>query len=215
MREFDERDAPSPQQLSAYLDGELDAVVQLRVANWLAEHPAAAAELEALRAVKQVGQATPPPEPSDAAWATLLERIDQRTRLQRPAQVPGAKPAERAVVLRIGVMAAAVAAVVMALLLSRPAVESPGRLPSVPTVVKRLPVASDDDVEIISIDAGDMHFLAVGLLPLRGPFVLAAPGDVALEKIEQDTDGMIPTVSMNDSPGAPMIVAPLALAKDR
>src|SRR5205823_2431220 len=42
-------EVPSPGQLAAYVDGELDAAACRRVEAWLAAHPEAAAEIEAQR----------------------------------------------------------------------------------------------------------------------------------------------------------------------
>ena len=49
QRRANDADAPSPEQLAAYLDGELDPVTRARVAGWLSRNGGATAELEALR----------------------------------------------------------------------------------------------------------------------------------------------------------------------
>jgi hypothetical protein len=75
-------------------------------------------------------------------------------------------------------------------------------------------VVGDEDVEIFSMDAADIGLLVVGEPPMRGPFVLAAPGDVVLEHLAPDPgDGMMPIADgMNNNTSnlnGPMIVAPL------
>lgn len=213
MRVNDERDAPSPQQLAAYLDGELDAATHARVADWLARHPAAAAALEAQGAVEQNCRAAPPPPPSEAAWDALLNRIDERTQIIRGRQRRAARPAWCSLVLRFAAVAAVLVAVLLGLRHFPDPAPVPMPAPPPEQVTKRLPVAGDDDVEIVSMDAADMRAVIVGIPPLRGPFVLAGPGDVSVENVEKDIDGMVPRMNMDDAPGAPMIVAPLALAK--
>ncbi|MFK5004592.1 hypothetical protein, partial [Klebsiella pneumoniae] len=81
MRE-NKPNAPSPQELAAYYDGELEPAARARVAAWLAEHPEMSADLEAQHALPQAA----PPEPSEAAWSSVLERIDERTKTIKARQ---------------------------------------------------------------------------------------------------------------------------------
>jgi hypothetical protein len=72
------------------------------------------------------------------------------------------------------------------------------------------PVASAEDVDIISVEAADAGTLVIGEPPLKEPLVWASAGDVTLERVEPDWDGMVPEVRMpSEGPDPPMIVAPL------
>lgn len=215
-RKANDADAPSPEQLAAYLDGELDLATRARVAQWLETSPAAGA-LEPLRRLNQVWQDAPCPEPSPAAWDGVLQRIVAAT--AEPVVVASA-PAPLSAGgwswhLRMAGVAAAI--LVTTLLLVRPGTQQNATAPG-PQAVRVLRVAGDDDIEIISMEAADIDILVVGQPPVRGPFVLAMPGDVILESIGPDpTDGMMPQVrNMEQSnPDGPMILAPLGLASNR
>jgi hypothetical protein len=223
MRAYDGIDPPSPQQLAAYADGELDPVSRTKVADWLARHPDAAAEIDAHLGIQETAQAVPPPEPGEAAWSALLKRIDERTQNIRAGKKQNAVLAaqRRAWILRrLRDVTVAAAAILVAFLLMRNpnpgSSVTKGPSQTAPTrVVKVLPVASDDDVEIISMEAADRRMLPVGEPPLHLPFILAEPGDVLVEKVEQDTDGMMPKNMNEPTPWAPMIVVPLQVARDR
>ncbi|MBY0523300.1 MAG: hypothetical protein K2R98_07870 [Gemmataceae bacterium] len=213
--------APSPEQLAAFVDGELDATTRASVAVWLEENPEAVAELDAQRRLERLVHASPPPEPSEAEWAAMLDRIVLQTQVH--ADAPKPVPQTRRPVAtsrRLLVLAMTAAATVLIALSLRPQ-PGPEVVPPQPqpvVAIKTLPVASDEDVEIVSVDAADIQFLVVGEPPMRGLVVLAAPGDVVLDSIEPDpTDGMMPKtmgMDMNNGNG-PMIVAPLSVASSR
>src|SRR5262249_14672182 len=73
--------APAPEQLAAYADGELEGPLHTplkqRVAEWLADHPDARAELESYRRLAEVWQATTPAEPDDGAWRAVWQRLER------------------------------------------------------------------------------------------------------------------------------------------
>src|SRR5262249_30449778 len=77
----DDEPAPTPEQLAAYADGELDGraeeALRRRIEAWLARHPEGAGDLDAQRALARLWQATTPPEPSEATWADVLARLEQ------------------------------------------------------------------------------------------------------------------------------------------
>ena len=73
-----------------------------------------------------------------------------------------------------------------------------------------LVLATDADVDILSMDDSDASAIVVGQRPLSGAIVLAAVGDVDLKNIQKAPDGMMPKVQMNDTGMAPMIYAPIA-----
>ncbi len=207
MRGHDNADVPTPQQLAAYSDGELDPAARARIADWLVHHPDRAADLEAQRVADRLCRAVPLPEPAQPAWDGVLKRIDQKTQIIRAARRP---VSPWALWPAVGLAAA----VLIAVLLWWPT----GQLPPVvvvPAPVKAWAVARDADIDIVSIEAADVRLLAVGEQPFVGFVVLAGPNEITLEKIEpDDLDGMLPKkVNMNEGTGTPMIVAPLALAR--
>jgi anti-sigma factor RsiW len=204
------RDRSFPELLAAYADGELDAAARARVETWLAEHPEARAELETQRRLsrrnQRLWQASAGPAPSETSWARLFEKVQGAL----PTPVGPVSPAARGRrILRFAapVLAAAAAAVLGVLLLKSPT--NPGAATD-PADEQPLAVATDGDIEIVSIQEADTDRLVVGVPPLRDPIKLASANDVELVKVEKDTDGMMPQVQMNAGPNAPMIIAPIA-----
>jgi hypothetical protein len=198
------------EQLAAYADGELDAAGRAQVESWLAVSPEARQELEALRRVsrsnRKLWQASSGPTPSEASWAKLLTRVQQALAVSpRPAEPT---PARRSRLLRLVPLAAAAAVLAFIFLwpASAPNVAPPGG------DEEAWAVASDDDVEIVSIQDSDTELLVVGLPPLPDTVVvaLASANDVTLENVAADSDGMMPKVLMQPGPNAPMIIAPMA-----
>jgi hypothetical protein len=73
--------------------------------------------------------------------------------------------------------------------------------------VAALPIASDDDVELLRVPGGELPWLVVGVHPLPDVLVLAGPDDVELTDIDPDDwpDG---GPKMVTAPGdSPMIFA--------
>ena len=194
--------APRPDQLTAYADGELDPATRADVKAWLADHPEAAAEVEAQRRLMGLVQAARPSEPDEASWATDLVGIE--TALAAPASRTLAR-AKRSGWAVLAVRLTSAAAVFLLLV-------SPDRVPQQPAggPVEPFPVASPDDVDIISVHGEDIGLLVVGDPPLREPLALAAAGEVNVQRIQPDVDGIMPQVlPEGPAPAAPMIVAPL------
>jgi len=213
MRGNDANDAPSPEELAAFLDDELDAAARARVAAWLADHPRAAARLEAQRAIRRALQSATPPAPSAAAWDSVLARIDERTQVIRSRQRQHVHTARRRRFLWVGAAGAVAAALLVTLLLNRP---TPAPVGPAPAAARVLPVVADDEVEILSMDAGDAGALVVGRSPLPKRFDLAATGEVTVQRVIglDGAVGMKPNkINMDDSDGVPMLVTPLALAQ--
>jgi len=219
----DDDAAPTPEQLAAYADGELDGhpglePLRRRIETWLTQHPDDAAEVEAQRRLTRLWQVTTPPEPTEAAWQDVLER------LRHTPRTPPAEPRRRGVArlaLWMGAAVAASAAVVwLALALFGPGPEralvrqAPRNLGKqerphdpprpVPEAVEPFLVATADEVEILSIKGADTETVLVGELPVSGPLVMADRGEVELARPQ-------PEVRMGDSP--PMVWAPIE--KDR
>lgn len=180
-----------------YVDGELTRADRERLEEWLAEHPESAAEVRKWRRLRQLLQRAEPEAPTEAVWSTLFDAIE--VGLKQPAE---RVPAWRRTGLLLA--AATAAAVVFAFLgLMRPASPVGDAVTDEP-----FPVVSAADVDIISVEAADLHALVVGEPPLRAPIVLMAPGDVAVRSL--DSDGDFPDMRMQP-PGddTPMIYAPL------
>jgi hypothetical protein len=134
---------PTPEQLAAYLDGELAGVDRAGVQHWLATHPDAQAEVEALRQVQAQYDRVPVPEPSAAAWERTLRRIEAD--LSRGRSWSWA------------VLAGLAAAAILGVLFLRNGGTQEDNEP--------LPVATADDVRIISMNPND-HGAIVGVRPL-------------------------------------------------
>ena len=97
---------PDPQLLAAYFDGELAgrADVRARIENWLAAHPEAVQDWDEW---KKLLRDTAPPEPSEATWQLVRDRIDAaRPAPQRRSRRPwlAAAVIAASVVLVIGVL---------------------------------------------------------------------------------------------------------------
>jgi hypothetical protein len=211
-----------PELLAAYADGELDPETRARVERWLAEHPEALEQLRAQRELSpenwRLWQNAEPPVPSEEAWSEVRRTVDEETR-ERPVPAPQPAPRRhRAAWWVAGGVAAAVAVLVgwWATLKPNPP-PGPGR--SQPEVVNpvphdapavevaALPVATDDDVELLRVPGGDLSWLVVGSHPLPDMLVLAGPDDVELLDLDPDEwpDG---GPKMITAPGdAPMIFA--------
>jgi hypothetical protein len=202
---------PSPNLTAAYVDGELSLADRMKFEDWLADHPAEATEVEALRRFALRWRETRPREPADSKWRKTLAAIEAR--LCTPSARSGGpengradthRPSRWSVVLFRWTAAAAILWIVFAF--ERPPAEIS------PPVFDPLPVASPEDVDIVSVHAGDMTLLLVGDWPVREPLNLVAPGDVFLENVEPAPDGMLPYVRTGiESAQVPMIVAPLAV----
>jgi hypothetical protein len=215
----DGRRAPSPEQLAAYADGELDcpelAPLKCRVEEWLALHPEAAAEVEGQRRLAHLWQATTPAEPAESAWTAILQRLE---RLPAPRPVAGPRWWPAAWVA--GILAACAAALWLTVVLlqsgnqpeladrkqQRPA--PPGKTKGEPKLApvseEPFEVARGDEIEILSIRGGDTGTLPVGEVPVRGNLVLPVPGEVEVQRTDSELR----------VGGSPMIWTPLANERD-
>lgn len=185
-------DGPSPEQFSAYVDGELNPTDRAIVEGWLADHPDALAEIESLRGLAQVWQTTLPPEPNEEKWAAMLAGLR--------ATVPEKPAPDRRWVWVLGSSAAAAAALLLAFFLWRPAAVVPPEPQPIP-----LPVVSADDVEIISLDMVDAPALVVGEPPVREPLAWLLPSEVTVDEVKNNMRGMNPWYA-RDGSTAPMII---------
>ena len=156
----------------------------------------------------RVWQAAPPPEPSEVAWYGVLAHIEARL-LREPVAVPvSVRPCGRLgpwlVPGVLGLISATAAAVMLAVALGghRPT-------PRPPAPLTPWPVATDDDVEILSMDAGDFLAVVVGEVPYHGPLVLASPDEVDIYDTGHDVEVRLPEDWKSGQPAAPMIIMPL------
>jgi hypothetical protein len=197
---------PTAQQLAAYVDGELGSVDRAAVETWLRDHPEDRADVDAHRRLARLWQANNPPPPDEAAWAGALARIDADLASGAHAARPAARGRRLAGVVRL---AAAVASVAAALVLG---LSLTGLfLPRPPATVEVLPVASDGDVEILSIEGGDVGALVVGQPPVQGQLMLASADDVTVEKSGRDVQVPRPpaehaTNHHHPRPEVPMVI---------
>lgn len=202
--------APTPSQLAAYVDGELEAGERLRVEDWLAENPQAEEEVDAHLRLLTLWQSAQPAEPTEAKWAVV------RSNIQAGLAAHPMRSAFRGRDAWLRWLAALTAAGVIWIFLGLGGRDNPPGPFEQEENEQPFPVASAEDVDIISVQAADARSLVVGEPPLAGPLVLGAPGDVKMRNIEPDVDGMVPKVRMTteEGPAPPMIVAPLAREAD-
>jgi hypothetical protein len=200
---------PSPEQLAAYVDGELDSAEAARVEAWLADNPDDAAEVEADRHLLHLWRETQPADPRPEAWARTLDGIAKGA----PPHGPGGFNGRR---WRVGFVAAlfAAAAVLAGLLLARPWLFPPPPAPPGGGEERAhkepedegdepYPVVTAGEVNIISMDAGDADAVVLGQ-PLMGEIEFARPADIEVLDVQpHEEDGSMPRLE----PGpVPMIV---------
>lgn len=197
MTEFagTESDYPNPRLLAAWVDDQLDVAARARLDAWLLDHPDVAEELQDHLRLKQDWNRLPLPHPSAAEWQRVLTNVQQSVLAATPRRRP------RTWWWR-GIIGGAAGLLLALGLWSRPTVDNSAEPP--------IAVATDADVDILSIAEADHRAVVVGHLPLREPIVLVSTGDVQVENIEPDSDGMVPRVLWEEGPTAPMVVAPLA-----
>jgi hypothetical protein len=210
--------APSPEQLAAWADGELDRPDAEAVESWLLAHPEAAAGVEADQRLGRLFRDNPPPEPSERAWRATLAGIDAGlTQPVSSLRNPG--PWRWRLRLIVGLVATAAA--VGGILVARMVSSGPKRGPEIASVEEKsqpiaqpgaqaeddepFPVVNLSEVNIISIDADDADRVVMGQ-ELMGTFDLAAPEDIEIVKMEpRPDDGWAPY--LRRGPEVPMIVA--------
>jgi anti-sigma factor RsiW len=184
--------APRPEELAAYVDGQLAPARRKGVEIWLRNHPEAAVEIEEQRRLAGLWRATTPGEPEEANWGSILTHVEGAY-----GRFRSARSRNRRLIL----IGAAGLAAGLLLMLRTPRAGEP------------FAVVSPDDVEIVSLHAADRVTLVVGVPPVTEPLVLASLGDVELEGVEPAADGMLPSIHMDERSTTPMIVAPLDAAQ--
>jgi anti-sigma factor RsiW len=169
---------PSPEQLAAFFDGELDPAARTRVEAWLAGRPDAAAEIDGQRRAVRLWNDNPPPEPGPDDWAATLAGIQ--------ARLPARSRRPRALPRTLWLCAGLAAAVLVAALLTRLF------MPAAPRPVDK----HDPPVAKGPPDA-----------PAQEPILLVGQNDVSIINMEPfwRDDGQVPHIGEGD---VPMIVAP-------
>ena len=199
------RDDLPAELLAAYVDGELTPAECRRVETWLADHPEARADVEAQRRLARLFEEAAPPPPGPVQWADALARVE------RGLAVPQALPAgrRRAVVTAAALVAAA--AVLLALALRDPPARPVRPDVEPPATEEPWPVASADEVEVLSMDDRDRGTLVVGEPPVNVPVELVTAQEVQVNKLEPDEQGRVGRLYGN---GSPMVVMPLGPGPD-
>jgi hypothetical protein len=210
----DDGGRPKPESLAAYVDGELSPDQRALVETWLAEDSETAAEVAAHQRLRRLCQNATPPEPDEAQWDAVLSGLERRLPTEAPARRTQPWAGRRRMAILItGLTAASVLLAVTLCVPSvtdrmagwlLPPVERLGPVADLP--VDPLPVASADDIEIISMDDGDRDALIVGEPPVRGPLELLRPGEVDVEEVFGNVDGMNPKYFEGNG-AAPMLIS--------
>jgi hypothetical protein len=203
-----------PRLLAAYADGEVTPEERARIEAWLADHPEAAAEVDAQRSLARLYEENPPPNPSEEEWSGVLARIEQEINkpLPEPVRAPRRWPRYA---LNLGYGLALVAAsVLLTIVLWSPLPPTPSTQQSRPGPIvgfgDPLVIASGEDVHIVSMNDADSSALIVGDPPVRGPLELLGPDEVKVNKVEPTDDGHKGALWPSSGSGTPMIVMPLS-----
>lgn len=184
--------APSPAELAAWADGELDPADAGQIEAYLAKHPDAVAEAEAARRVVSLFRDHAPPEPSTEAWTATFDRIDAALAAHQPRQMR--QPRRWSGLLIIALTAAAMLGGVLLAGRFLPAgwLKKSDQPPTI-----ALPREDDNDIpfavaeaseiNIISMDADDADRVLMGQ-PLLGTFEVASPEDINVVEVEPNWD---------------------------
>jgi hypothetical protein len=166
--------SPRPEDLAAYLDGELDEPTAACVQRWLSEHPEELREIEGQRRLLDLWRTTRPSEPAEAAWQLSARRVGQ------PALVGvRRRPAWYGSRARAYVMTAAAACLLAALIIGPPRKNGTG---SGDQVISDFSVVSSNDLEFISVRPDDDKALVIGKAPTFEPFEAALASEVRIRQ---------------------------------
>ena len=205
---------PSRELLAAFADGELEdrphlAELLRQIEGWLADHPAAYDELEAQLELTRLMAATAAPAPAAATWADVWSRIVAAPR--------GGGPHWKAWSIA-GLVTAAAAAVVLAVLRFGSPQPSPSPSPVPPTLapisqgeyVAKLPaievleVATADEIEIVRVAGADTGSLVTVNLPVNSPIELLEPHEVEVQPPANNAAG----TEVHQSGSGPVVWTP-------
>jgi hypothetical protein len=196
--------APQPEDLCAYVDGELEAPARQAVEVWLRDHPDAATEVEAQRRLADLWQQGAPPALGPAESKAALQGIESALHRRARSLARG-----RRVLLRSAIAGLA-AAVLLVVVWSKQPAPTP-ELPAPGSLTEQFPVVGPEDVEVQRLrqnaDAG-----LVGAEPLPDqPLPLATPRDLTLINLTPDDSGNIPVLARDRDPNAPALLRPFEL----
>jgi hypothetical protein len=200
---------PSPLELAAYLDGELEGSRSEAVEAWLTAHPDRRAEMNALRRVMRLYQETGPPEPAAPAWDTVLQQV--HAAVAAPHVTPTPTRRRTGGPLRLALALATAAALMGFWLLARS-----WWLPADPfedNDDEPYPVATADEITVISMETGDAGALVVGQPPVSDNYEFASPADVTGVKLEGAGEDKRPPEMLHGE--VPMLFAPDIAASRR
>ena len=175
---------PTPQQIAAWADGESSRGEADFVEAWMADHPAARREADALARLTRLYRDQPLPLPSEDRWRATFDRI------RPPAAPRTARPWKLLLGLALA-SAAALGAVVLARALWPAAPPAIGlQTPPAPEEDDEEPfaVAASSEVHIIRMDADDADAVVTGR-PLIGTMDFTGPGDIDVLQVQSDPDG--------------------------
>ena len=192
-----DRDCLPPELLAAYADGELPPAEVRRVEAWLARHPEAQADVEAQRRLARLLDETTAPLPADEQWADVLARVESELALPRARS--------RRLLIALAAIAAA-AVVLLALALRHPPAGS--RTPNDGPAEEPWPVASADDVQILSMDGRDRGTLVVGEPPVNESLELMAEDEIVVSDVQPDRHGRRPQLYVSEDSRIPMMIMP-------
>src|SRR5262245_29005621 len=200
---------PTPAELAAWADGELDEGTAAHVESWLADHPDALADTlaqgEADRRLVALFRAHPPADPSPTAWHDTRRRLDAALAAPRRPRWPGFLLGILSAAAVLGALAAA--SLLLPALKHRPVEDSRAGVVLDPADNNDEPfaVAVASEVQIISMDARDADRVLVGQ-PLLDSIDFATPEDIELVNLEDEPeDGRWPTALQRGS-RMPMVI---------
>ena len=204
---------PTALEIAAFLDGELDrqahlAALRRRIQEYLLDHPQAGAAALAQRRLKLLMHATGSPEPAEDSWNAIqahLEKLPAPAAAVRPPWWSAAGVVAAAVLLA-GAAAALVAVIVWPAepLADAPTPPAPARVeiakkkqPDAPpqsqqTPASRqadlepFPVATADEIEILSIGGADVKSVFVRHFPMNSPLPIPEAGEVTIRRAERE-----------------------------
>jgi hypothetical protein len=190
--------SPPPEDLVAYMDGELAEAARARMEAWLASHPEAAAEMAEQRRLAQLWREAWPLPPAESTWILAFRKVEIGVAASRRRRLAS---------FLFGLTTVA-AGVLLALALTRRE-----WLPSDPgsTAAEPFPITTVDDVEIVRIQNIDPEALLVGEPPVAGELDMAAHGDVIIRGVQPDADNVVPAMYTRPDPAtSPMIIYPVS-----
>ncbi len=195
QRRPDDVPGPAPELLAAYADGELSGELGAEVEAWLADHPEAADDVTEQRRLARLCKTYSAADPAEAKWDAVLARIEAALPVARArpsgwrrlAWIAGSLAVAASLMLAVALLPWP-RAFVVALFKDHPSPVNDG--PKDQPAVEPFPVMSAADVEITSMHDKDRSALIIGEPPVREPLALLLPGEVDVNHVTGDAEGM-------------------------